>query len=464
MRRTSSTLPSNMPAFRTRFDTNVLLWLTLAVVVAYANALTGDFLFDDFNVIVNTSQVHTWQNWFANLGNGIRPLLKFSYTLNWTMGTGVAGFHLLNLLIHLANVYLVYRLANEFVRQQLEQNKFEHVPLFAALLFAVHPIHTEAVTYICGRSSALMALFYLAGVLCYVLGRTRNNNFYLTIATPLLFLLALGVKETAVTFPFALLLWEIGCGGKWQRNLKLLWPSWLLLLMCTLFFLFSDSYLAQMQRSVELNSLQGNIATQLSAFNYLLQQWVLPLGLNIDPDMALHHDFSASVLPVLSFVALVGVMSFMWRKRPWISFALAWAMLHLIPLYVFLPRIDIANERQLYLVGWPLFLALVIELKWWLGDRSSRLAIAALFLCCLCLTLLRNQVYDNEIALWEDTVLKSPNKARVHNNLGYAYLQAKRYNDARQEFTCALKLDPRLYQAHYNPLKLDDAVADPANQ
>ncbi len=464
MRRTSSTLPSNMPAFRARYDTNVLLWLTLAVVVAYANALTGDFLFDDFNVIVNASQVHTWGDWWAGLGNGIRPLLKFSYTLNWTMGTGVFGFHLLNLLIHLANVYLVYRLANEFVHQQLEQNKFEHVPLFAALLFAVHPIHTEAVTYICGRSSALMALFYLVGVLCYVIGRTRNNNFYLTIATPLLLLLALGVKETAVTFPFALLLWEIGCGGKWQRNLKLLWPSWLLLLMCTLFFLFSDSYLAQMQRSAELNSLQGNIATQLSAFNYLMQQWALPLWLNIDPDLALKHEISGSLLSLVCFVGLFAIMLVCWRKRPWISFALAWAMLHLIPLYVFLPRIDIANERQMYLVGWPLFLALVIELKLWLGDSASRLVVAAIFLSFICLTALRNQVYENEIALWEDTVLKSPNKARVHNNLGYAYLQANHYDSARQEFTRALKLDPRLYQAHYNLLKLDDAVADPANQ
>ncbi|MFA7400299.1 MAG: hypothetical protein WCZ98_07450, partial [Sideroxydans sp.] len=84
---------------------HTLMWLALAVAIGYANALTGSFQFDDFNVIVNEEQVHSWANWYAALGNGIRPLLKLSYTANWTMGLGVLGFHLTNLLIHLLNAY-----------------------------------------------------------------------------------------------------------------------------------------------------------------------------------------------------------------------------------------------------------------------------------------------------------------------------------------------------------------------
>jgi tetratricopeptide (TPR) repeat protein len=368
----------------------------------------------------------------------------------------VVGFHLTNLLIHWLNAILVYQLAKAFTRQQWLGDRLQHVPLLTALLFTVHPIHTEAVSYICGRSTSLMTLFYLAALLSYVSGRTRDSKFLLNWATPLLFILALGVKETAVTFPFALLLWELGCGGRWQSAFKVQKPVWAVSLLAVLFFVFSNSYFAQMQRSFEFNSLYGNLATQLSGFVYLLRQWVLPLWLNIDPDLPLRSDFSGAMLPLSIFVALFALMLAVWRSRPWLGFALAWVMLQLIPLYLFLPRIDIANEREMYLAGWPLFLALSIELTLWLNGKALQVVAAVLLLSFTTLTILRNQVYASEISLWQDTVLESPHKARVHNNLGHAYLLAKRYDEARGEFTTALQLDPQLYQAHYNLLRADE--------
>ncbi len=451
--------PLNMRATSPETSAAVLLWLALAVFISYATALTGDFQFDDYNVIVNEAQVHSWANWYASLGSGIRPLLKFSYTLNWTMGSSVTGFHLTNLLIHLANAYLVYRLAQEFVQQQWQQSQLRQVPLFATLLFALHPVHTEAVSYICGRSTSLMTLFYLAGLLSYIKGRTQQDRRLIYLVTPLLFLLALGVKETAVTFPLALLIWESACGGRWQTELKPQWPSWVVLGIAMLLFLFSDSYSSQMARSAAFNSMQGNLATQLSAYAYLLQQWALPLWLNIDPDLSMLRQLSEAMLPLAFFIASLVLMMACWRKRPWISFALAWAMLQILPLYLLLPRIDIANERQLYLASWPLLLALAIEMRLWLDSRTLRLVALALLLTFASLTLLRNQVYANEISLWEDTAAKSPHKARVHNNLGYAYLLAHREEDARREFTTALQLDSQLHKARNNLLRLEQELS-----
>ncbi|MDP2806489.1 MAG: hypothetical protein Q8O24_11180, partial [Gallionellaceae bacterium] len=146
------------------------LWLTLAVIVSYANSLTGDFQFDDYNVIVNQAQVHSWSAWLASLDHGIRPLLKLSYTFNWAISTNSFGFHLVNLCIHLANTFLVYRLSQLFAENKSAQ-QFKLIPLFTALLFATHPIHTEAVSYISGRSTSLMAFFYLAALLSYAIGR-----------------------------------------------------------------------------------------------------------------------------------------------------------------------------------------------------------------------------------------------------------------------------------------------------
>ena len=459
MRWIFSTWLSTMRAIHPESRATVLLWLTLAAGLVYANVLGSPFQFDDYNVIVNEEQVHSWTNWFASLGNGIRPLLKFSYTLNWTLGTGTTGFHLVNLLIHLANAYLVYSLAQAFTQQQWQRDSLRHVPLFTALLFAVHPVNTEAVSYICGRSASLMTLFYLAALLSYVTGRTRDSRFHLYVATPLLFVLALAVKETAMTFPLALLLWELGCGGRWKSAFRPQWPVWAVSGIAVLFFLFSNSYFAQMQRSAEFNGFYGNLATQLSGFAWLLRQWALPLWLNIDPDLPLRTGFSGVLWPLSLFIALFVLTLACWRRRPWLSFALAWAMLQLIPLYLFLPRIDIANERQLYLAGWPLLLALGIEFTLWLNSRGSQLAAIALLLACTSLTVLRNQAYASEISLWQDTVVKSPDKARVHNNLGYAYLLAHRTDEARREFTTALRLDPNHYRASYNLQRLDDDIS-----
>ncbi|RFC37239.1 MAG: Tetratricopeptide repeat-containing protein [Candidatus Nitrotoga sp. SPKER] len=431
----------------------------LAVSICYVNALNGTFQFDDYNVIVNNPSVHSWAGWAEGLSTGIRPLLKFSYTLNWTMGTGVIGFHLTNLLIHLTNAYLVYRLTQAFMQQQWQQDEFRQVPIFVALLFAVHPIYTEAVTYICGRSISLMTLFYLAGLLAYISGRMQQNSVKVYGVTPLFFVMALGVKETAVTFPLALLLWEYACGGKWKRALMPQWPSWLALILGALVFLFSDSYLAHMERSAQLNSLQGNLANQVAAFSYLMRQWALPLWLNIDPDLPLQNDFSAILLPSIFLLALLLLMVTCWRVRPWISFALAWTMLQLIPLHLFLPRIDIANDRQMYLAGWPLSLALCIELRLWSDGTKSQIFAALLLLGLTTLTILRNQDYASEIDLWEDTVMKSPGKARVHNNLGYAYLLAHHNDEARREFATALQLDPNFFKAHYNLYRLDEEIS-----
>lgn len=430
--------------------------LAVATCAAYFNALWADFQFDDYNVIVNNPRVHTWQAWLDDLGQGIRPILKLSYTLNWISGWGVAGFHLANLAIHLCNVFLVHALTRRFVRAhpQLPQQQ-SGVPFFAALLFALHPIHTEAVTYICGRSIALMTLFYLAGLLVYVSGRETGGKARLFILTPLCFVAALGVKETAVTFPLALLAWSMAVGEPAKTALKHQWPTWAVLVLAGAFFLWDGSYLAQMERSAALNSLRGNLATQAEASAYLLKQWIFPLWLNIDPDLKVAQGFTG-YLPQLFLLAGAVVLTVpALRRRPWVGFGLAWALLQLVPLYVFLPRLDVANERQMYLVSWPLVLALTAEMAIRLKPGTSALAMTALAIVLAGLTVTRNQTYQNEISLWEDTVAKSPNKARAHNNLGYAYMQAGRKSEAIREFGVALKLDPKYYKARNNLIGLE---------
>ena len=459
MRRTCWIWRSNVQASTPELHLRILAGLILALLLCYANALGGDFQFDDYKVIVDNPAVQSWEAWRTTDGQGalgLRPLLKLSYLLNWTSGTGVLGFHLVNVAIHLANTMLVYGLAMAWMDAQRVEARVASSTLsgWTALLFALHPIHTEAVTYVCGRSTSLMTLFYMAGLLVYVRSTIeRRPQLYATV--PVLFALALAVKETAVTFPLALLAWELARGTRVRTIVQRQWPAWLMLVVGASYFLLNDRYLAQMQRSVELNSLLGNLATQSLAFAYLLRQWTLPLWLNIDPDLPLLHGLTDAALFMLGLLASLLVLVGCWRNRPWVSFALLWALIHLVPLYLFLPRLDIANDRQLVLVAWPLAMALVLEAQRWLQGRLLPWVLGALALVLGGLTVLRNQDYASEIALWESTVQLSPNKARVHNNLGYAYKLAGRVGEARREYTAALRLDPGHIKARYNLQRLD---------
>lgn len=432
--------------------------LVVAVFAAYANALLwGVFQFDDYNVIIGNPAVHSWQAWWADVGHGIRPLLKLSYTVDWSLGWGASGFHLSNLLIHAGNTLLVWRLSAAFLRQSGRLVASARlVSTTTALLFALHPIHTEAVSYISGRSSSLMALFYLGGMLCYLAGRQRHSRWYLHLATPLLFVAALAVKELALTFPLALLLLHIASGGAWRTVLARTWSSWLVFFASLVYVLQDASYSVHLLRSLAAHEGWSNLTLQANALIYLLGQWWWPLWLNIDPDLRGAEVISSVKLGgVIAAVAGTAMLLGRLRSHPWLGFALGWVLLHLLLVYLVTPRIDIANERQLYLVSWPLLMALTAEMALWLSSRQFVALSALLLVACTTLTVLRNLDYRSELALWQATVALSPDKARVHNNLGYAYELAGRHAAARRHYLKALALDRQNFKSSYNLKTLD---------
>jgi hypothetical protein len=432
-----------------------LVLLLALVLLAYANAFGGVFQLDDYNVIIDLEAVHTGAAWWEDLGQGIRPLLKLTYLLNWLSGAGVVGFHAVNVLIHLATTLVVLRLCQVFVGAQPLADRSSAVPWLAAALFALHPAQTEAITYICGRSSALMALLYLLGLLAHAIRPATAGHWRHQTLPALCFALALGVKESAVTFPLALLLWDVACGRHWRIAVRKALLSWALLLVAALFFVTNPAYLASLQRSAGFNTLAGNVATQAAALWYLLRQWAVPLWLNIDPDLAVQQLARQSTPAMLGVALLLWAAIGSWQRRRWIGFALGWALLHLVALYVFLPRLDVANDRQWYLASWPLCLALVLELHRSLGARNAYRVMLLLLGAAAALTVVRNRDFHSEVALWEQTVQLSPGKSRVHNNLGYAYWLADRPVEARREFLVALRLDGDNIKARLNLRRLN---------
>jgi protein O-mannosyl-transferase len=164
-------------------------------------------------------------------------------------------------------------------------------------------------------------------------------------------------------------------------------------------------------------------------------------GLNIDPALpALTQWTLPLALQAAGLCALFVLGAMNVRRRPWFAFGILWFFLQLAPTNSIVPRLDVANDRQVYLACWGLFLAFTVQLS---GMRAIFVAAAVVF----ALTSVARQLdYADEVTLWEASVRESPWNGRGRNNLGYAYYQAGRQAEAKREFHLAHSLgDPKAF-------------------
>ena len=443
-------------------DRRALALLSLALlagIVAYANGLSGTFQFDDHNVIVNSERVHSLSAWWrATSHGGLRPLLNLTYTLNWLASGGAPlAFHLFNLLAHLIATACVFALARAFMRRYPQAGDADAIAAWTALLFAVHPLHSEAITYISGRSTLLMTTFYLGALVYYA--RAEEGQLRHRLAALGLFVLAMLTKESALLFPFALLVWDWTTGTPWRLAPRRQWPFWALCLILALALLFHPGYWSLIQASVHTRDFAESLPTQLYSSTALLGKLFWPAGLDIDPDWPTLASLTDALPQALLFAG--GALLAVWlrRRRPWLTLALLWLLIHLLLPNIFFPRADIANERQMVWADWPVFLCIAVELRRYLRPAAGWAVVIACALLLGAITHARNETYGSEIALWQDTARHSPDKARVFNNLGYVLQSAGRLDEARQAYQHALALQPDYLKAGNNLDRLNGATS-----
>jgi protein O-mannosyl-transferase len=442
-----------VPAFRIHWAWSLL---PLALLTVWIGALSGPFQFDDWNVIVEQPAVHSLSAWWQSMP-GMRPLLKLSYALNWESPAEATGYHLTNLLIHLFNVVLVWRLLTGWParnagsdRPGLERNAI----FWITLIFALHPVQTEAVTYISGRSMSLMSTGLLIALLSWVQADRRHSAAWLWVAV-FAFAAAMGVRETAWSFPLVLLVWERAQGVAWREGVRKLWLFWLVLVTAGLGMMTLPAYRKMLIHSLETRSPLDNLALQVDALAYLFTRPLLLLQNNIDPELPSVATFDlAWGIGAATIIGML-LLGFRWLAvRPWAGLALLWPFLFLLPTNGLLARFDPASERHLYLalIG-PAVLLVNGVLRWCRQPRRPFIVHVVLLLVCVTLavaTIKRNADYRSESALWRVTAERSPNKPRVWNNLGYAHLVEGRPDLAKPAFERALELDPGFVRARLN--------------
>lgn len=414
----------------------------LAIMLVWLPSLSGSFQFDDWNVIVNESRVHSLSAWWASMP-GIRPLLKLSYALSYSISDGALGFRVLNVLIHALNASLAFQLLRMLgVRTGLTERTAVRAALFAALIFALHPVQTEAVTYISGRSSSLAACFCLVSLLCWARGNT--------IACCIAYLAAVASKETAIVLPLAL--WLYSADRPVRETLSRLLPVAGVALLMLAIVAGSSTYRHLLAVSLETRTVGENLLTQAHGVTYLAGQMVRLWNGNADPQLpaATTFDVGTVVLAGAWGAALVAGLVCVRRARVG-AFATLWFLLWLSPTNSLLPRLDLANDRQLYLA--------LLGPAWWLAVHLTRseqlwrwrvLTAAAVIAVLSVATLQRNGIYQTEISFWEDTAARNPSSPRAANNLGMAYAVACRREAALDEFSRAISLDSTDYRPRIN--------------
>jgi len=461
-------------------------------VLAYSNSLDVPFQWDG-DAYIGGSPVVKDFGYFLEpdraAGMELHGALKsryigyLSFALSYAIGgLEPTGYHLFNIAVHLLNALLVYALVltsyrTPKLREGVLAVRAESVALLASLLFVAHPVQTEAVTYIFQRLASLAACFYLLSLLAYARARLssrRGSAALLHAACLLAAVLAMKTKENAFTLPLAAVLYElVFFTGPLKPRLLRLVPLLLTLAIIPLTLAGAEQSagdllggLVPATRGFEDLSRSVYFLTELRVVVTYLRLLVLPVAQNFDYDYPVFRSLLAPQVlgSLLLLSSLAGLAVFLlYRSRSGvrdtaaIAFGIFWFFLTLSVESSIVPIPMLINEYRLYLPSVGAFLAFstgaFLLLERLRDARARSVAQAVLFALPLVLALAtysRNVVWASRISLWEDVVSKSPSRVYPRNNLGIAYTEAGRIDDAVRQFQTALAIDPEHASSYSN--------------
>ncbi len=470
-----------------RFDLTKLipLALVLAGVLAYINTLPNAFVFDDVPWILGneriTSLTHLGQMFTATN----RPVLELTLAINYALGgEDPAGYHLTNLLIHVLAALALYGLVRRTLLLPNFVGRFHNAAPWLAcavsILWLLHPLNTQAVTYTIQRGESLMGLCYLFtlyGFLRFATAGATGGRIRWAIAGIAACWVGMGTKEVIATVPLVVLLYDLTFIAKsWREPFVRRWGVYL-----GLFAMWIP--LAMMLRwglsSEQVSAGLGLEAKMLSRWTYLLSQpqvitevylrkalWPNPLVLDYGwtpaipedtPPGAVAHLFTTNVLWQGALISGLFVAS-LWgvvRRAGWGFIGMSYFLI-LAPTSSLMPIADLAVEHRMYLPLIPVVLCVVLG-----ADALLRSVIPAkagvygmtlvvIFSLVLgSLTMARNTAYHTRASIWDSVVLARPNNVRGWYNLGSALLDEGQQDLALQGYLKALEIMPNHAAAHY---------------
>ncbi len=488
-----------------RFQACAMLLILAFGLLLYGHTLLFPFVFDDYIYLVDNPLMKDWRSFvwrgdfaaFANYSKNLgldpdlstnlilRPVTYFTFYLNYLLdGMQPRGFRAVNIAIHCANALLLFGLVSRLLRTSrkngaLPARSADFIGLSAALLFLVHPLQIESVTYVVQRFTSLATLFYLLTVLTFL----RANNAadrrvarrwrIFSVAS---LVVGMFTKEFLFTAPVMLLCLDwLVMGTPFKTAFRRILPYGLSLpLIPILIFLIATAQNAgHASLSATLNITKGAghesyyyALTQLSVVLTYLRLILLPRGLNLDWDFPLTTSLlhGPALGSALLIAALLGGAACWYRRwghdvrHALLCCGVLWFFVTVAIDSSIVPLPDLMCEHRSYLpsVGILCALACGADLLRTAYCQQSlcRYALLALMgagiLALATATNLRHQVWHSEIDIWKDTASKSPQKFRPWFNLGPAYFEKGRLQEAATCTRKAIQLQPTQAVAYRN--------------
>jgi len=451
------------------------LLIVLAGVFAYWNSFDGVFLQDDLKsirdnphirVLLPLSESMSLPLWSTGTTVDGRPLLSLSFALNHRLfGPEPWGFHLVNLLIHLSAGLLLFGILRRTLDLPRFRERYERrgawLAMAAALIWVVHPLQTESVTYIVQRAESLMGMLFLLTMYCAIRGFRRPRGVTWHLGAIMACACGMGVKQTMFSAPLLVLLYD-GLFVSDSLRTALSKRRWLYVALCsTWIIVFSIIGLSWQESTidfVEISPVRYALTQPLVILYYLrLALWPSPLVLSYG--WQLEDEWVRIVFPALAILAMLAVMfRALWRRR-WYGFVAAWFFLILAPTSSISPLRQAIFEHRMYLS-----LAAVVTLLVVGGEYAIRRACAAprtrallggwLVVVAMAvlgyLTYDRNRDYHSEIGIWQDNVAHRPGSHPAQNTLGSHLQNQGRFAEAIKHHQTALRLYPQSAKTHYN--------------
>lgn len=453
------------------------LVLAVAGFVVYANSLQGVFLFDDGPHILSNVRIRRlWPPEYLSASR--RPLVDLTLALNYALGKlRPWGYHLFNVVVHVLAALVLYGVMNQALRRTAgaagPSSASGSLALVVALLWEIHPLQTQSVTYVIQRAESMMGLFYLLCIYCVLRGAESRRSALWYAASLGSFTAGLGCKIVAITAPLMVLLCDVciiggSFHGAWRRR----WRLYLCMVLVAV--LVGVSPLARGVFDVtNTGATVGFGFPDISPIRYALTQpgvllrylslalWPAPLCLDYRWEVAAGWAEMAPQLLVIATMFVIGL--WLMFRGTLLGLCMMSFVLILGPTSSVVPIKDVLFEHRLYLPLGGVVTAVTVCGYLWLQRAMSAVEVqpfakrvvlvgvtSVAILGLSVATTVRNRTYASAVGMWEDVIQKRPDNARAFEQLGTSLVMAGRHGEAIRAYDRAVEIDPAFASAHGN--------------